>query len=294
MIVLVVGEHGQLAQSLSELSAEEVRIVTMGRPLLDLLQPDSIVRALEAITPDIVVNAAAYTAVDKSETEPGMAFAVNANGPGLLALEFAKRGTPLIHVSTDYVYDGAKPTAYVEDDPVNPINVYGRSKLAGEQRVAAANPRHLILRTAWVHSPFGNNFVKTMLRLASTRPEIGVVDDQLGSPTYAPHLARSIVEIITQIAEADAEDARWGIYNATNSGETSWFGLAHEVFKDTFSDGRAAPQLNPITSAQYPTPATRPANSRLDTTKLGRTFGIKLPPWALGVAECVQRITNSS
>jgi dTDP-4-dehydrorhamnose reductase len=295
MIVLVIGQQGQLARSLAEREPPSgMRVVTLGRPQVDLLKPESLVQALGAIHPDIVVNAAAYTAVDKAETEPELAFAVNADGPAHLALACAARDIPIIHVSTDYVFDGSKAAPYVESDAVNAISAYGRSKLAGEQKLARANARHIILRTAWVHSPFGTNFVKTMLRLGATRPEIGVVDDQYGNPTYAPHLAAAILSVATLITHAAADDPRWGMYHAVGSGDATWFGLAQEVFACAGAFGLSPPELRPITSADYPTPAARPANSRLDTARLTRTFGTAFPPWADGVADCVRRLAEAT
>jgi dTDP-4-dehydrorhamnose reductase len=287
MIMLVIGRDGQLARSLAELRpGGDLKIVTVGRPVVDLLHPDSLMPAIDHVRPDVVVNAAAYTAVDKAESETELAYAVNGEGPGHVGAACAERGVPVIHLSTDYVYDGAKPTPYVESDPVSPINAYGRSKLAGEQKLAAANPRHIILRTAWVHAPFGHNFVKTMLRLGATRPELSVVDDQRGNPTYAPHLAAAVAAIAPQIRSAPANDTRWGIYHAVGGGETTWFGLAREVF--ACAEGTLpTPRLKAISTAEYPTPAGRPANSRLDTAKLEQTFGVTLPPWTDGVAACV-------
>jgi dTDP-4-dehydrorhamnose reductase len=295
MIVLVIGHQGQLARSLDELVPPAgVQLVARGRPSLDLQQRESIVANLDQVGPDLVINAAAYTAVDKAESEPDIAFAVNAEGPGHLAQACAERDIPVIHISTDYVYDGTKASAYVETDPVNPINAYGRSKLAGEQRLAEANPRHIILRTAWVHSPFGTNIVKTMLRLGATRPEINVVNDQHGNPTYAPHLAQAILEVGLQMAGAGADDPRWGVYHAVATGDTTWYGVAREIFAHAGNGQRLTAILKPIATAGYPTPAKRPANSRLDTSKLSRTFGVILPSWTDGIAACIRRIAETN
>ena len=217
--LLVAGAQGQLARAMIELapSAADITAFALGRPALDLTAPASVLKTLADFKPDVIVNAAAYTAVDKAESEPDAAIALNADGPARLAEAADRMGAVLIHVSTDYVFDGSKPTPYVEDDPTAPLGAYGRSKLAGEEAVRAATARHIILRTAWVHSPFGANFVKTMLRLAADRPEVRVVDDQIGSPTYAPHLAEAILAISRAII-ADPANARFGTYHAAGIG----------------------------------------------------------------------------
>jgi dTDP-4-dehydrorhamnose reductase len=198
-----------------------------------------------------------------------------------------QRGIPLIHISTDYVFDGSKPAPYVECDPVAPLGAYGLSKLEGEQRVAAACRRHIILRTAWVLSPYSHNFVKTMLRLGLRRAEIGVVDDQIGNPTYAPHLAIAILTIAHIHLVKDGGGLPWGVYHAAGAGEASWCDVARAVFLQSSRIEGPSPRVRPITTAEYPTPARRPANSRLDCSKLARTFGIRLPDWRVGIAECV-------
>jgi dTDP-4-dehydrorhamnose reductase len=285
----VVGSGGQLARSLVGRAAPSgLAIIAIGRPELDLLEPTSIGTALDAVQPDIVINAAAYTAVDKAESEPEMAIAVNAIGAEALARACSSRAIPFIHVSTDYVFDGSKSSPYSETDPVAPLGAYGRSKLDGEQRVAAACPKHIILRTAWVFSPYGQNFVKTMLRLASSRPEISVVDDQIGNPTYAPHLAAAIVQVAQ--AAAHREDVPWGIYHAVGSGEVTWCGLAREVFAVSKSLGGPKADVRAITTADYPTPARRPANSRLECTRLRDAFGVEMPAWRAGVKDCVREL----
>jgi dTDP-4-dehydrorhamnose reductase len=291
MRILVTGTSGQLAQSLIEAGlALGADVVAMRRPQLDLTLPGSIRSALADAAPDVVVNAAAYTAVDRAETEEKLAHAVNAGGAGELALQCARRGAALIHVSTDYVFDGTKPTPYLEDDPPAPLNAYGRSKLAGEKAVAAACARHLILRTSWIYSPFGTNFVRNMLRLGAERAELAVVDDQVGCPTYAPHLARAVLDLASRMAEAGDADARWGIYHAAGAGETSWHGLARDVFDATRARGLPTPVLKAIPAAAYPTAASRPANSRLACDRLAATFGLALPDWRIGVRECLARL----
>lgn len=294
MRILVTGRSGQLASCLAEAAAASgIEIVLAGRPELDLAVPDTITRAIDRYAPELVVNAAAYTAVDKAETEMDAAFAINARGAGHVATAAARAGLPILHVSTDYVFDGTKPAPYVESDPVAPTSAYGRSKREGEVRVMDANARHVILRTAWVHSPFGSNFVKTMLRLASTRPRIGVVDDQVGSPTYAPDLAMVVLGVAQSLSgRAPNDDPPWGIYHAAGRGEATWCGLAREVFAVSGRHGGPVAMVDAIPTSAYPTPARRPANSRLDTTKLKTAFALELPDWREGAAACVTRVLH--
>lgn len=291
MKLLVTGTSGQLAQSLLEAGiAAGVDVVALRRPQLDLTVPGTIRTALADVRPDVVVNAAAYTAVDKAEAEEEQALKVNAAGAGEIAAQCDRLGVPIVHLSTDYVFDGAKPAPYVESDAVSPINAYGRSKLAGEMAVAAAARRHVILRTSWVYSPFGANFVLTMLRLAKERPALGIVDDQLGCPTYAPHLAEAILAIAERIAAPAPAAPPWGLYHAAGSGETTWCGFAREIFKVAERQGQPAPKVEGIATSAYPTPARRPANSRLDCTKLAQAFGVQLPHWREGTRACLERL----
>jgi dTDP-4-dehydrorhamnose reductase len=278
----VIGTQGQLARSLAALSAGDIAITCIGRPQLDLAQPATVEAALADLTADVVVNAAAYTAVDKAESERDQAFGINRDGAAAIAAVCARRNLPLIHVSTDYVFDGTATAAYRETDACNPQGVYGASKLAGEQAVQAALPSAVILRTAWVHSPFGGNFVKTMLRLSAERERLRVVADQRGSPSYAPDLAVAIVVLAKQMLAGGAG----GIFHLAGSGETTWHGLAVEVMK---AAGRSIP-VDPISTTEYPTPAKRPANSVLDTTKIAEAYGIRLPPWQDGVRRCVAQL----
>jgi dTDP-4-dehydrorhamnose reductase len=289
MKIAVTGRQGQIVRSLLEASWAAT-VVALGRPQFDLSQLSQIGDALDASAPDVVVNAAAYTAVDKAETEQDAALLINGAAAGAVASACARRGIPIIQISTDFVFDGASTRPYREDDLTAPINVYGASKKLGEQLVVAANPRHLILRTSWVISPFGNNFAKTMLRLGAERPKLSVVNDQHGAPTYAPHLAAAILSLAQSIQSVPANDPRWGIYHVTNQGETTWHGLATEIFCCAAGHGTATPQIEAIATSGYPTPAQRPANSRLDGGKLSSTFGIVLPPWQDGVRECVARL----
>lgn len=291
MKILVTGATGQVARSLVEIAkARAIDLVAMGRPELDLTIPDNIEHVIGKHYPDIVVNAAAYTAVDKAEEEGGRAIAVNRYGAGVLAATCNEHQIPIIHLSTDYVFDGQKKTSYTETDETNPLGLYGHSKLEGDRAVAAANPHHVILRTSWVYSPFGSNFVKTMLRLAQTHTELNVVDDQTGCPTYAPHLAEGILQVIASLFENDPEQRPWGLYNIAGSGDASWCGFAREIFAQSKIRGGPSVDVNPITTAQYPTKAQRPANSRLDCAKFERVIGIGLPDWRQGTADCIARL----
>lgn len=297
MRLLVAGATGQLARALCDAEkGEGVELVALGRPDLDIADPASVERAVEKVCPDLVINAAAYTAVDAAEDDEPGALAVNCDGVENLARTTAAQSIPLIHVSTDYVYDGQKKTSYVEDDATNPQNIYGRSKLLGEGRLTRCNPYHVILRTAWVYSPYGQNFLKTMLRLAKERDELGVVADQFGNPSYAPHLAEAILEIARQIlVMPETERQRfWGIYHLAGHGETSWFGFAEEIFRASRQRGGASCKVKPLSTDQFPTRAARPANSRLDCTKLASCFGLVLPHWHEGVAQCLDQLSASS
>jgi dTDP-4-dehydrorhamnose reductase len=290
--VLVTGREGQLARGLLEAAdSVGVQAVSIGRPDIDLVDEKSVAAAVARERPDVVVNAAAYTAVDKAESEPAIAQAVNALGAEYVARACAAHSIPIIHISTDYVFDGMKDGPYFENDLTAPINVYGRTKLEGEQRVATACERHLILRTAWVYSPWGANFVKTMLRLATTRPSISVVDDQQGSPTYAPHLAKIVLAIAARVA-ADPADTPWGIYHAVGAGETTWLDFAREVFRRATEQGLPVADVAAIATSAYPTPASRPANSRLNCDKLRLLFGLEVPDWRLGVQDCLSRLAS--
>lgn len=291
MRILVTGTSGQLAQSLLAAGlASDVDVVALRRPQLDLTLPGTLRTALADVMPDVVVNAGAYTAVDKAEAEESQAHKVNAAGAGELAQQCQRAGVGLIHISTDYVFDGTTSAPYVESDPTAPINAYGRTKLAGELAVAAECERHVILRTSWVYSPYGANFVRTMLRLGAERPEVKVVDDQKGCPTYAPHLANAILEVSRQIVQRKSSKGPWGIYHAAGSGETTWCGFAREIFAATAAQGYATPKLTPITTAEFPTPARRPANSRLDCARLEQTFGVRQPDWHEGLRSCLARL----
>lgn len=293
MRLLIAGWQGQVARSLVEMApgCPDVTACAVGRAALDICEARSIERALSAISPTVVINSAAYTAVDKAESDVERAFALNRDGARMLAEAAARRGIPIIHMSTDYVFDGSKREPYVEDDATSPATVFGKSKLEGEQAVREANPKHIILRSAWIFSPAGRNFVKTMLTQAAGQPRVRVVEDQHGSPTYAPHLVAAILDIARRVSPQGAEGP-WGVYHAANSGTTTWRAFAEEVFARSRGLGGPAAEVDPIRSADYPTPAQRPANSQLDCSKLEQTFGLRLPPWQEGVGDCVARIVR--
>jgi dTDP-4-dehydrorhamnose reductase len=290
MRIAVTGKQGQVVSALIERGAAAgVEIVAVGRPELDLADRASILSALSSIRPDAVVSAAAYTAVDKAESEPDLAFAVNAEGPAAIAEITARLGIPIVHLSTDYVFPGDKPDAYVETDATGPTSIYGRSKLAGEERIAAANPNHAILRTAWVYSPFGANFVKTMLRLAESRDAINVVADQKGTPTSAFDIADAVIAIARRLAE-DVDPSLRGVFHLTGGGEATWADFAETIFVDLAAQGGKKVSVGRITTADYPTPAKRPANSRLSNEKLRQAYGIVLPDWKVSTQVVLDRL----
>jgi dTDP-4-dehydrorhamnose reductase len=253
-------------------------ILAVGRPELDLADPGSVHRALAAVRPEAIVSAAAYTAVDKAETERDLAFAINGVGAGAVAEAANVLGVPVLHLSTDYVFDGTKAEPYVETDPTGPTSLYGASKFDGERRVAAATANHAIFRTAWVYSPHSANFLKTMLRLGETRKTLSVVADQRGCPTSAEDIARSLILAAQRMVENGDASYR-GIFHLAGSGEASWAEFAGEIFQEAERYGRRPVEVIPISADQYPSPVKRPANSRLSGEKLKRIYGIALPDW---------------
>jgi len=288
MRILVFGANGQVGTELRAIDWGNDTLIALGRDQADLSVAGDAASAIDKEKPDLVINASAYTAVDQAENEPELAMAVNGAAPGEMAQACVKRNIPLIHISTDYVFDGSKSGAYVEDDPVNPMGAYGRSKEAGERAVREILDRHIILRTAWVFSAHGQNFVKTMLRLGAERDELGIIDDQHGCPSAAAEIAGAIEVIARRITAG--EDISWGTYHFCGAGETTWFGLAKAIFKMAGPQMTKQPMVKPITTDDYPLPAKRPANSVLDCTKIEVTFGIQPQPWRDGLADVIDRI----
>jgi dTDP-4-dehydrorhamnose reductase len=280
--VLVTGGAGQLATALAASGGDRVRLV--GRPAFDFDRPESVEAAFRAASPALVVNAAAYTGVDAAEADAEAAFRANRDGPALLARLCAAAGVPLIHVSTDYVFDGRKGAPYVETDPTSPEGVYGASKLAGEHAVLEACPEAIVLRTSWVYSPTGKNFVRTMLAAARKTSRLRVVADQKGCPTTAADLAAAILAIIGHGRR------QGGVFHAAGTGWTTWHGLAVAVFEEAARHGLTPPEVVPIATADWPTPARRPPDSRLDCAKLAKAFAVRLPDWRDSVGPTVDAI----
>ncbi|MGE5063184.1 MAG: dTDP-4-dehydrorhamnose reductase [Myxococcales bacterium] len=295
MRIVVTGREGQVARSLVERGARAGHdVITLARPEFDLTaDPEAIVGAIEAHRPDAVVSAAAYTAVDRAESEPELAFAVNERGARAVARAAGRIGAALVHLSTDYVFDGSKDSPYVESDPTRPLGVYGASKLAGEHAVLAENANSAILRTAWVYSPFGTNFVKTMLRLAADRDEVRVVADQRGNPTSALEIADGVIAVATNLVRGSNAEQR-GIFHMTATGEASWAEFAAAIFALSAEMGGPSATVTAITTADYPTAARRPTNSRLDSTLLERRHGVRLPDWRNSLPDVVSRLLNGS
>lgn len=292
--VLLFGANGQVGHELRSALAPLGSVVALNRAVADFSRPDTLAPVVAAHRAAIVVIAAAYTAVDRAESEPDLAHRVNAAAPGVIAAAAELQGACVVYYSTDYVFDGAKSSPYVESDAPAPLSVYGRTKLAGELAVAAACRRHLILRTSWVVGAHGANFLKTMLRVASERPSLRVLDDQFGAPTSAELIAQTTTAILRGIRDAAPDDARWGTYHLTAAGAVSWNGYARHVLTRARAIGIAT-QAGPddvvaIDTAGYPTPARRPANSRLNTARLRTTFGIDLPEWTVGVDRVLDQL----
>ncbi|MEW5544039.1 dTDP-4-dehydrorhamnose reductase [Pseudomonas soli] len=286
MKILVCGRHGQVALALQEALRGLGDVQRLGRDGFDMARPGQLRAVLRQMAPDLIINAAAYTAVDQAESETQLAHAINAEAPRILAEEAARLGAPLIHYSTDYVFDGSKPAPYSEDDAPNPLSVYGRSKLAGEQAITAVAGEHLILRTSWVYSLHGRNFLLTMQRLLQERPQLKVVNDQIGAPTWAGTLAASTRALIERWRNGQA--GAWGTYHLTAQGETSWFGFAQAIADQLKAQGRPCAELLPIPSSEYPTPARRPLNSRLDCSRLAREWHVSQPHWHDALIDCLK------
>jgi dTDP-4-dehydrorhamnose reductase len=283
--ILISGQHGQVSQALQTSLQDLGELIVLGRDRLDLSQPESIRDVVRVIKPDLIINAAAHTAVDQAESESELAFAINATSPGVFAEEAAALGIPFIHYSTDYVFDGSKDGLWDEADTPNPLGVYGSSKLAGEQAIEKAGGQYLILRTSWVYSLTGRNFLLTMQRLLQEREKLTIVGDQIGAPTWAGTIAHSTRELIQRWR--DGKPGAWGVYHLTAGGETSWFGFAEAIGKELIKAGKPCATLEPIPSSAYPTPAKRPLNSRLDCSRLQRDWGVSQPGWHDAMLECL-------
>ncbi|GAA5657610.1 dTDP-4-dehydrorhamnose reductase [Brucella sp. NBRC 13694] len=291
MKLLVTGREGQVVQSLVEKASQrsDLQVIALGRPELDLAKPETVHNAIAAIRPDFVISAAAYTAVDLAEDERELAFAVNATGAQAVAEAAKACNVTVIHLSTDYVFAGDADEPYVESDVTGPRSVYGSSKLEGERLVAQANPQHFILRTAWVYSPFGKNFVKTMLKLAETRDTLSVVSDQWGNPTSALDIADAIIQVTDYLA-ATSDFSAYGIYHLAGTGDTNWSGFARAIFSESAKLGGSTATVTDIATADYPTKAARPGNSRLSTAKFQEVFNWSAPHWQLSLRDVVARL----
>ncbi|MGV3582533.1 MAG: dTDP-4-dehydrorhamnose reductase [Methylophilus sp.] len=284
--LLLTGINGQVGNALQVSLAGQFEVIGLTREQLDLTRPDEIRRVISELKPEIIINPAAYTAVDKAESEQALAYAINATAPQVFAEEAMKVGAVLIHFSTDYVYDGNKLTPYIESDKVNPLSIYGKSKLAGEDAIRKVGVPHLILRTSWVYSDYGKNFLKTILRLGAERDYLRIVSDQYGAPTSAYSIATGVVQLLNAWDASNLDHT--GVYHFTNQGSASWYEFACQIVKEyeVLSGQNGLPKLKikleniaPISTSEYPTPAVRPINSRLDNTKLNDTFNVSLPLW---------------
>lgn len=286
--ILIVGGEGQMGVALTQRrTLGALTLITRSRAELDITDREKIEEALDELAPACVINAAAYTAVDRAEGDSLAAYAVNSIGPHLLASSCASRSIPIVHFSTDYVFNGQQALPYLETDEAEPLSVYGASKLKGEEHVRSANSQHIILRTAWIFGTSGSNFFKTMINLAAERELVSVVDDQYGTPTWAADVAGAVDVITSRILE---NNRCWGTYHLTNGGCTSWYGFADEIFRNLARRGLQTPTLKAIASHDYPALAARPRRSVLDNTKVREVFGIQLPSWQSAVSCCFDRI----
>ena len=294
--ILLTGVNGQVGHALQK-KLSNYQVFDLNRDQLDLSDKDAIRRVVQAIKPDLIINPAAYTAVDKAESEPDLAYVINAIAPQVLAEEAAKINAALIHFSTDYVYDGSKIENYIETDAQNPLSVYGKSKLAGELAISAVGLPHLILRTSWVYGAYGKNFLKTIIRLASERESLRIVADQYGAPTSSESIADAVIELLN--SWQPLELSQTGIYHFTNQGKTSWHGFSSEIVNEYNRLAKSkslqmlkanVENIEPITTADYPTPAARPANSTLSNQKLKQVFNVSLPSWEQGLQQVMQSL----
>lgn len=287
--LVVTGLNGQVVSSLIAQAPREVEIIALGRPQLELSRREAVMASLRQARCDAIINAAAYTQVDKAESEPDLAMRVNGVGAGNVAHAAAELRVPLLHLSTDYVFDGLLTIPYQETDETNPTSVYGRSKLMGEEQIRSIHPQHVILRTSWVYSPYGANFVKTMLRLGVDRDEVSVVADQLGNPTSAHDIAEGLIKISKRLTQKDS-DGLYGTFHMSGEGEASWADMAQAIFDFAETRGRKPVVVRRILTKDYPTAARRPANSRLDNSRLNKIYGIHLPHWRPSLEACVEQL----
>jgi dTDP-4-dehydrorhamnose reductase len=295
--VLLIGKNGQVGHDLLELLSSFFEVDAVDRSQLDLSRTEDIRTLVRKNAPDIIVNAAAYTAVDKAESDVELATAINAVAPGVLAEEAKRAGALLVHYSTDYVFDGSKRSAYIESDHVNPINVYGQTKADGEAAIRHSGCNHFIFRTSWVFSGRGSNFLLTMLRLGREREELRIIDDQIGAPTSSRMIARATEQVLRRGLERNPSSAwkQCGTYHMTSAGSVSWFGFAKEIFErgSALLDGRR-PKLTPIKTSDYPTPAQRPLNSLLSCESLKSFYSISMPEWQTGLVEVIESLTQAT
>lgn len=290
MRIAVTGHNGQVVRSLIERARNgTATVIPVGRPELDLTRPESIAGAIRPLRPDIILSVAAYTAVDRAETEPSLARRVNCDGARAVAKTARGLSIPVVHLSTDYVFDGSGTRPWREDDAPAPISVYGRTKLAGERAVAETTPNHAILRTAWVYGPYGSNFVRTMLRLARDRNEVRVVADQTGNPSCSLDIADGLLAVAANLLAAPAPERR-GLFHMAGGGETSWADFAEAIFRASAAIGGPTATVRRIATTDYPTAAVRPANSRLDCDRLARIHGVALPRWEDALLPVVARL----
>lgn len=282
--ILLTGKNGQVGWELQRTLAVLGEVISVDHAAMNLANPDSIRSTIGDIKPNLIINTAAYTAVDKAESEPVIAMKINGDAPGIIAEEAKRLGAAIIHYSTDYVFDGNKTSAYTETDTPNPISVYGKTKLAGEQSIAAVGVSHLIIRTSWIYSLRGDNFLLTVKKLAKERSELKIVSDQIGAPTWARTIAEATAFTIARLRN-QLSDIPSGIYHMTSAGSTSWYGFTKAILEKL--DDHHFPKVKAITTGDYPTPAKRPANSTLSTEKISETFGIALPHWEQGLELCI-------
>lgn len=295
--ILLTGKNGQVGWELHRALTALGEVFAFGRAELDLGSADAIRAKVREVEPQIIVNAAAYTAVDRAESEPDVAMKVNGIAPGVLAEEAKRLGALMVHYSTDYIFDGTKDSPYTETDAPNPLSAYGRSKLAGDQAVQATGAPYYLFRTSWVYAARGQNFLRTMLRLGRERTELRIVNDQIGAPTWARFIADTTAQVLGKNSrESEQAKEKGGLYNLTATGATSWFGFAEAIFAEAkaASPDTKVPKLIPIPTADYPLPAPRPSNSRLDTSKLTATFGLAAPKWEGMLRQCVRELSKPS